>query len=212
MYIQYGETVNGQTFYTREHCLKPMIQKIKDLMKISEMIDSIGSKIDVQNKKIDDFGNEMFHFKNTFDSKINEVSSRLDCAVTNMETELKDIKELKKELMEELSNFKLQKTRVLQDIATNQESSLKETIERIKTDVNRYNDAKNQLAGITEELNTLRTEFTRLREVSSKIKASDFELTKYASKITAMDKEKLDLMQKVDSLQKLISKERRNKR
>ena len=41
------------------------------------------------------------------------------------------------------------------------------------------------------------------------IKKEDFELTKFARNLAEMDKEKLDLMRKIDTLERLVSKIRR---
>ena len=52
----------------------------------------------------------------------------------------------------------------------------------------------------------------KFTEISRNIKQGDFELTKYANKLLEADKEKLELMRKIDTLERLISKMRRGGR
>jgi hypothetical protein len=42
----------------------------------------------------------------------------------------------------------------------------------------------------------------------SQIKKEDFELTKFANKIFETDREKLDLMKKIDSMERLVGERR----
>jgi len=187
-----------------------MIQKIKDLMKINELITEIGSKVDTQNKKLDEFANEMFHFKNTFNQKIKEINDRQLEHIDLFSKQIKDISELKSELSTEINDIKLQKTQAMKKMMETANDEFEEHLNRVKTDVQKYNDVKNQVTGVNNTIASLQAEVSKFIEISKGIKKEDFELTKYANKITSMDKEKLELMAKIDSLERLISKMRRS--
>ena len=64
-------------------------------------------------------------------------------------------------------------------------------------------------ASVTNELNKLKSDLAKLSAVADKIKAEDFELTKFSSQVLAADKEKLQLMGRIDALERLIAKMRR---
>ena len=58
-------------------------------------------------------------------------------------------------------------------------------------------------------LNLATEEINKFIEISRSIKEEDFELTKFARHLMDMDREKLELMRKIDTLERLVSKIRR---
>ena len=78
-----------------------------------------------------------------------------------------------------------------------------------KKDSDNYNELKENINKITEKVNNLSEEINKFTEISRNIKKEDFELTRFAHQLIEMDKEKLELMQKIDTLERLVSKMRR---
>ena len=52
-------------------------------------------------------------------------------------------------------------------------------------------------------------EIGKFVEISKNIRKEDFELTKFARHLLEMDREKLELMRKIDTMERLVSKIRR---
>lgn len=181
-------------------------------MKMNELVSEIGIKTDTQNKKLDDFSNDLFHMKNTFDQKMKEFAENANSALLNFNTQIQSISELKSELSREINDLKLQKSQTMKKLMENTNDEFVTHLERIQTDANRYNDLKDQFGAITGKIDVIQGELDKFVGVSKNIKKEDFELTKYANKILSMDKEKLELMAKVDNLERLIAKMRRDKR
>lgn len=80
-----------------------------------------------------------------------------------------------------------------------------EGAERLKAEV------AGTAAAVNAELARLKADIARLADVAGKIKAEDFELTKFAHQLQAADNEKLQLMARIDSLERLIAKMRRDR-
>ena len=85
----------------------------------------------------------------------------------------------------------------------------KEFREALKKDAEDYNELRKKVAEILSRLNLTSEEINKFIEIGKSIKKEDFELTKFARNLMEMDREKLELMRKIDTLERLVSKIRR---
>ena len=86
---------------------------------------------------------------------------------------------------------------------------LKLNMESLKADAEKYNELKGQINSISFKVNDLSDEIGKFLNISRHIKEKDFEMNRFARDLLAMDKEKLELMRKVDTLQRLVGRMRR---
>src|SRR3989344_2831652 len=165
-----------------------MIAKIKELMNVKSDIDEINRNIEENSRLIQDLKVQLESLKN-------------------------DLIEAKKE-QKELYEFKLLKGQLQRKILDKFEEELQKDLEvnreSLKKDAEDYNELRKKAAEILSRLNLTGEEMGKFLEISKSIKKEDFELTKFARHLIEMDKEKLDLMRKIDSLERLVSKMRRN--
>ena len=83
-------------------------------------------------------------------------------------------------------------------------------IDRLKLDVSRYNELKDNIKSISSEMKNVEEHMKKFQEISNSIKKQDFELVRFTEKVAQIEKEKNDLYQKIDTLQRLISRQRRS--
>ena len=123
------------------------------------------------------------------------------------------MKTIRHDFEKELFQFKLLKGQMQKNIIEKFEEELdkelKIQIDKLKIDSEKYNELKDHISEITNKVNNLGEEINKFVAISSNIKKEDFELTRFANQLHEMDKEKLELMQKIDTLERLISKMRR---
>ena len=138
-------------------------------------------------------------------------------AAALMAAEIKKSKEAAQELQEAIRTSMAD----LKALSSHIQGSLKQKISDDLTILT--NEAKAKLDGaeklkheiaasataMVNEFSKLRGEITKLSTVAEKIKAEDFELARFSNQLLAADKEKLQLMSKIDSLERLIAKMRR---
>jgi len=125
------------------------------------------------------------------------------------------VKDLKSEFEKEIADFKVLKSK-LQDVAGERiidslNDKLTDHLDRLKTDVHSFNSLKGSLVSVGGSLDELRDEILRLKSMAGEVKKSDFQLASYINKVALEDKNKLELMKKIETLEKLISHERRSK-
>lgn len=189
-----------------------MIQKIKSLFEIEEKITDINNKISDNSAKLNELNNNFDSFK----AKFSEVKSAQDELLKNLKDNVDVIKSLRNDFEKELYEFNLIKSQTQSKILEKFEQELQKDLEMsresLKKDAEDYNELRGKMGEVAVRLNSASDGILKFIEISRNIKKEDFELTKFARQLIDMDKEKLELMRKIDSLERLVSKMRRGVR
>ena len=186
-----------------------MLQKIKDLMNIRDDIDIINKSVEENNKVISELKTELETLRNG----LAESKKIQDEFLKNFKENLSIIRNLREDFGKELVEFKLLKGQLQRKILDKFEEELQKDLEvnreALKKDAEDYNELRKKAAEILSRLNLTGSELNKFIEISRNIKKEDFELTKFARHLLEMDREKLELMRKIDTLERLVSKIRR---
>lgn len=190
-----------------------MIQRIKDLITIKDQIDIIRNNINHTSNSVDTLKTDVEALKQQINSNISDINNKHTELFKNFGEDVNVIKEIRHEFEKELFQFQLLKTQLQKKLIEKFEeelgNELKIQMETLKTDSESYNTLKGDLAKVSEKVNILSGEINKFITISSNIKKEDFELTRFANKLHEADREKLALMQKIDALERLVSKIRR---
>jgi len=190
-----------------------MIQKIKDLMAVTEQIDIIKNNINYSTNSMNELKTQIESLKQHMDENISSINDKHTEFFKNFSENIDGLKVLKQDFEKELFDFKLLKSQLQKKIIEKFEEELGKELrlqmDTLKSDSEQYNELKDNLTQITEKVNGLGEEINKFVTVSRNIKKEDFELTRFANQLTQMDKEKLELMHKIDTLERLVSKIRR---
>ena len=186
-----------------------MLQKIKDLMKVKEEIDIINKNIQENNKIISELKTEL----ETLRKELSETKSNQQEFLKNFKENVNIIKNLREDFGKELVEFKLLKAQLQRKILDKFEEELQKDLEvnreALRKDTEDYNGLRKKVTEIVSRLNLTTEEINKFIEISKNIKKEDFELTKFARHLIEMDRDKLELMRKIDTLERLVSKIRR---
>ncbi len=189
-----------------------MIQKIKDLMKIKELVDSVNETVSKQNETVEQLNSKVSSLNSDIECVKNEFSAFKQESgelVLSLKNAVQEIKQTKQDFVAEMNDFKLQRTQMQKKMLERADGELGEHMERLRSDVSRYNDLKTQIDSINSQLNGVQAEIGKFVTISSRIKEKDFELVSFAKQLKSLDDEKLELMRKIDTLERLVSKQRR---
>ena len=186
-----------------------MLTKIKELMNVKENLDEINRSAQDSNKTISELKNELESLK----KELNENNKTQQEFLKNFRDNLATIKNLREDFGKELYEFKLLKGQLQRKILDKFEEELQKDLEinreALKKDIDDYNELRKRVGEIASRLNLTNEEITKFVEISKSIKKEDFELTKFARHLIEMDREKLELMRKIDTMERLVSKIRR---
>ncbi|PIY60303.1 hypothetical protein COY95_02470 [Candidatus Woesearchaeota archaeon CG_4_10_14_0_8_um_filter_47_5] len=170
----------------------------KDISQVREEVSGLHQNICAVQKKMDDFARSLTQ---TTDTVVEQVS-RMNAAHG-------DITAIHEQFSSALREFQLETSRIEQKLLSHAQTEIAKSVERVRTDVRQYNDLKQELEVITRELQKLRAEIAKFTVISAHIKERDFEASSFAKKIFDADREKLELMKKVDTLERLVARMRR---
>ena len=195
-----------------------MIGKVKDLMRSGEGIEQINKQIAEQKREMQELKDTISDMKKEIRSSIKEMTKLAELNLKIKENNEECAYELSKdskELRSAVDDFKVMKSRmqnkVFDEISRSFKSKLDDEIEKIRRDMNDFALAKENVERVLGEVSKLSMKIEEFNAVAQNIKQEDFELSKFANKIFAEDKNKLELMKRIDNLEKLIAKQRRNK-
>ena len=190
-----------------------MIQKIKDLITIKEQIDVIKNNLNYTTNSMNDLKTEIGTLKQQINEDISSINDKNNEFFKNFDENLNLIKTTKQNFEKELFDFKLLKSqmqkKIIEKFEDELDKELKIQIGTLRTDADSYNELKENITKIADKVNNLSEEINKFTAISSSIKKEDFELTRFANQLREADKEKLELMEKINTLERLVSKMRR---
>ena len=179
-------------------------------MNVKDDLNLINRNVEENNKIISELKSELTELK----KELNETQKTQQDFLKNFKDNMFVIKNLREDFGKELYEFKLLKGQLQRKILDKFEEELREDLkvnrESLKKDAEDYNELRKKVSEILSRLNLTSEEINKFVEISKSIKKEDFELTKFARHLIDMDREKLELMRKIDTLERLVSKIRRN--
>ncbi len=186
-----------------------MIAKIKELMNVKEDVDLINKNLEENNKLVSELKTELEKLK----QELKENNKTQQEFLKNFKENLTVIKNLREDFGKELYEFKLLKGQLQRKILEKFDEELQKDLninrESLRKDTEDYNDLREKINEVLSKLDLTAEEINKFVEISKNIKKEDFELTKFARHLIDMDREKLELMRKIDTLERLVSKIRR---
>ncbi len=189
-----------------------MIQKIKDLLRIKEDISELSKKFDENLELTKEFNQNIRGMKEEIDS----LKASQNDMVVKFKEDSASIRETKEELRKEVNDFKILKSRLEIKLVESFEEEIKKDLiprfERLEKHVREFESLGEGVKIIATRVVSLSSELEKFCDISKNLKKEDFELTQFANKLKSMENDKLDLLRKIDSLERLISKMRRNQR
>jgi len=190
-----------------------MIQKLKNLLDVQEQIEVIKNNLKYATSSVDDMKTEVNNLKDVMLQQSEAIMENNKELLSNFNNDLDMIKETRKDFEKELFQFKLLKAqmqkKIIDKFEDEMKGELKIQMENLKSDAKQYQELKDNVFLISKQVSSLGGEIDKFVEISSNIKKEDFELTRFSHQLKDMDREKLELMRKIDTLEKLVSKQRR---
>ena len=190
-----------------------MIDKIRDLMTMKEQVDVIKNNLNYTTSSVSELKTEVEALRQQLSENAENINSRNGEFFKNFDENMNLIKNLRHDFEKELFDFKLLRSQMQKKIIEKFEEELDKELnvqmEKLRNDADVYNELKKNITEISNKVNELSSEINKFTEISKNIRKEDFEMTRFAHQLVEMDKEKLELMNKIDSLQRLVGKMRR---
>ena len=179
--------------------LEEMNEKLGQMNSVLKANEEVVDKLRI---KIEEFDKQFNLSREYYKYGIQEFSGHLEkikAARESFESELKDVKNLKRAI----------EVNLLNEIKSSLNEKFSEALHRLNTYIGNYQELDAKSAAIKQQLSSLESEIKKFQNISSSIKEKDFALENFAKQLLSLDQEKLALMRKIDTLERLISQQRR---
>ncbi len=182
-------------------------------MTVKEEVGKINEKLNLTTSSVRNLQNELELLREESHEHVKNINEKNNEFFRNFDENVNLMKNIKENFEKELFDFKLLKSQTQKKILEKFEEELQKELniklEGLNKDADQYNELKGQISNITLKVNDLSEEMNKFLAISKNIKERDFEMTHFAKQLIDMDKEKLELMRKIDTMQKLVGRMRR---
>lgn len=186
--------------------------------KIRDMID-LSNQIGTLKEDFSQIKNSIIEMKDSFQKDF-EINKELK------KKELKDISDIKLELHElkkdftnklnhfdsELKSFDITKKNIQEKLYNEFLFETKKISSDMKDHLNYYKELEITMKDANSKIKDFSSNLEDIKQLSKTISKKDFELKNYQSILEKNDSEKVNLLKKIDSLERLLASMKRNKR
>ena len=194
-----------------------MLDKIKEVIGVADKIKEVSTAVEVHNQKVQQLQEQLNKLQEIIASMssaqskaLNEVQHVLDQTRQSMES----VGDVKKKLEDEVYQFRMLKgqlqNKLIDKFDQELSSELKRNTEEIGIHANNFSKALQEGNRFSTALLQTTNELQKWLVISKKIQEKDFDMTKTARQLIAYGEDKKALIQKVEMLERLVGKLRRN--
>ena len=195
-----------------------MLQKFKDFIEVSNNLEKVDNKLNALHEEAKFLSRNIEDIKNSLEELqdvVNQTTKTQTKLLKKFNEDIEAIGTIRNSFKEEMFNFKLFKNQLQKELmekfAEELEKEMEQRKEEIRIDTSKYAVVKEGIEQLSKELTASSAELAKFNEIAKRIKAEDFALVKFTAKIKEIENEKLDLMQKIDTLERLVGKLRRQR-
>ncbi len=187
-----------------------MIESIKNLLKMQEEVDALKAKLDSHSQSVDTFTSEM----TALHAELSALRQAQHDLTNDLKANMGMFAAIREEMSREVYDFKLLKSQLQKKLLDKFEEELKQelkvNVDSLRKDMQDYEDMKSSVKELLKKTELTKQEMGKWMEISTQVKAADFELVKFARQLQHADSEKLELLRKIDTLERMVSKMRRS--
>ncbi|MBN2880963.1 hypothetical protein JXM83_02825 [Candidatus Woesearchaeota archaeon] len=189
-----------------------MISKIKEAFAVIDELKSI--KVELSNMKVE-FSKTIAELKESEDTK----KKNLDAENIELQNLKKQISLLKDQLSgsiaeinSELRDFRITRNSIQDKLYSEFKDESKQISKEMSSYLDDYKKLESEVKIISSKISGFSATIDSLNSLSKTILEKDFELKKYASILESNDRDKVNLLKKIDSLEKLLASMKRNRK
>ena len=186
-----------------------MFKTLKGMLHVAEQVEKVNDRFEELIQSIQTHTEDIKGFKTEIDG-LRDTQSKLSAQIKQ---DSSDFTALKDDLKKEIVDFKILKSKMEKSIIESFEEQLKAELlpkfNKLESHVKKFEDLGEAIKTVGARTMKLSDEMAKFQEISSSIKKVDFELVQAARHLKASESEKTELLRKIDTLERLVSKMRR---
>ena len=183
-----------------------MLDKIKGVLTVRDEMDSLKAEIEDLKSIIKGLGDaltqETSRVRELHDTQGDMLSSFLQANQT--------LAKLREDIRREIEDFRMlnrqAQSKIMDKFEQEISNALTVNTKALELDKAQYEKVRSDISKHGELLSAINAEMNKLLLVSTRIKSQDFQLSEHHQKLLEDDKNKLQLMQRIDELERMIGK------
>ena len=191
-----------------------MLNKIRELVKVQEELqqqqENLRTSLEALNKTL-----EESRALNESVSKVIQDNAEYSRIIKGMARDFdaikNDVDNMHTDIKAASAQLKLNISKVIDEQRQIVSKEMESVKNQVREQFSRVAASQEEEAKMLQSLKSLREQINAFMEISGKIKQADFDLAKYADRLKQQDSEKLQLLKRIDELERLLGKERRNR-
>jgi len=184
-----------------------MITRIKELLQIKELVDQLTENI----QELENANSKSCDEAEALRKELKTLFKENRTMLSQAQRDMKDMKNFRQELKHELYEFKLFKKEVRKQLIDTVEKDLSGAKVSMQNEVTGFNEAKKKLDTKLNSVGRMESELTKLQEITKNLNAADFDLVRHKKNLDRGEKEKRELLRKIDHLERLVARQRRSR-
>jgi len=193
-----------------------MFKRIKDLVEMSRIVDQISKRIEKNTRMIDELDKTVSGFREQMKGFVKDSDSmaiKQSKLVERFAKDTSEIGQIKDEFKKSIYEISVFRKDVYSDLLKRFEETVSAEIEdktkELQTGSAHYKKLSTEISKIGERTVETQEVLDKLLRVGKRIKEGDFELGKFANQMRRLEGEKMALLRKIDTLERLVSRLRR---
>ena len=186
-----------------------MFKTLKGMLHVAEQVEKVNDRFEELIQTVQTHTEAIKGFKTEIDG-LRESQAKLS---SQIKQDSSDFSVLKEDLKKEIADFKILKSKMEKSIIESFEDQLKTELlpkfNKLESHVKKFEDLGEAIKTVGARTMKLSDEMAKFTEISASIKKVDFDLVAAARQLKASESEKTELLRKIDSLERLVSKMRR---
>ncbi|MGM5487931.1 MAG: hypothetical protein ACQESG_03205 [Nanobdellota archaeon] len=192
-----------------------MIQRIKDLSRVVAEVDALKGHVRKTAEESRALKEEISLVRSEI-GELKELLTQQNGLIDGLESGNMRQHKLCEGLDQELFEFKRMRGSLQKKIVEEFDEVLRSELQRyfdgIKADAREFTQLRGEVCALVSRVSKTSEAIDKFNAIAQQIKAKDFTLERYAKTLEQRDKEKLDLMKRIDTLERMVSKMRRTQK
>jgi len=188
-----------------------MLEKLRELKDLSKMKDNLCQVMEQQSqaaKGVEELQQAITAAKEQLErlqKTQEEFTKQFSEAMGSIKTLSQDFKAVGAEFEHELNSFHLLKSELQKRLIKEAEEKISQLVREIQEKTDPYKEIESRSKELGKQLDTAAKELEKFSAISKAINEKDFELAKFGKMLEQNDREKLDLMRRIDTLERLLA-------
>ncbi|RME54297.1 hypothetical protein D6777_04255 [Candidatus Woesearchaeota archaeon] len=183
----------------------------QELEDIKESLEEISKNMFVLKQTNEELKQKIQSNEELLTSLLNTVKEINALNNTKLVEELKEIAVLRQKFSKAVASFELLHQKIYDRLYTGLNETLKNHQNELKSTTESYKATMPKVKEINDTFSIVIEEVNKFKTIAKTLKETDFELVNHQKNLERLDREKLYLLKKIDTLERMIGKYRRNK-